>query len=965
MPERNEATWNTMISVMSRVGLYSDAFVLFGRMRDQGFEMSGFVIASLLTGCAGSGNMVDQGVQLHGLILKNGLVCNVYAGTALLNLYTKYGFYDSARGFFDEMPEKNVVSWTSLMVGYGDNGNFKEVVKLYRQMRGEDVECNQNTFTTLITSCGSLEDEAMCSQVLGHVVKCGYEYDLSVANSLISMFGTLGRVKEAYYVFDGMSLRDTISWNSMISAYARNNVYEDAFCCFNLMRCVHEKVDPITLSALLSVCGVMNDILWGAAVHGLVHKLGLDLNLSLCNTLLGMYSDVGRFKGMVKLFKEMPEKDSISWNSLIAGYAQYGEYVKALKVFAEMLQRQIRANHVTFTSALASCSEHEFNAEAKILHALVITAGLQNNLIVGNALVTMYGKQKMMWKAERVFERMPERDLVTWNTLIGGYADCEETDRAIKIFKLMREQNELSNYITLVHVLSSCVASNHLLIHGMPLHGYVIRSGFDLYDYVKNSLITMYSKCKDLNSSTRIFDGLLNKDYVSWNVMVAANAHHGNGEQALKTFSEMIKSRIMLDHFSFSAALAAAANLSTVEEGQQVHCLTVKFGFDSYQFVLTSIMDMYGKCGEINDVLKMLPGPNTRTHVTWNILISAYARQGSFQDAQDVFHEMVNTGLKPNHVTFVSLLSACSHGGLVDEGLEYYSLMTTKYGVPVGIEHCVCIIDLLGRSGRLTEAENFIKNMPVTPNDFVWRSLLAACRIHGNSQLGKRALNHLLKSNPSDDSAFVLYSNVCATSGEWEAVHDLRVEMESSNVKKKPACSWIKLKRKVSSFAIGDKSHPHSDKIYSKLYELKKMVKEAGYIPDISYSLQDIDEEQKEDHIWKHSERLALAYGLINTPEGFTILVMASVLVVITGSNAGSKCKRSSHPIALTSHLSCLFQEFGQMFLKSPIYQVNEAFFVGGHHKQAEFAVRGKEPKGEVQIYTSIDTILLELTDLD
>nr|GEV92677.1 hypothetical protein [Tanacetum cinerariifolium] len=236
MPERNEATWNTMISVLSRVGLYLDAFVLFGRMRHHVFEMSGFVIACLLT------------------------------GTALSNFYTKYGFSDSARGLFDEMPEKNVVSWTSLMVG----------------------------------------------------------------------------------------------------SYARNNVYEEAFCCFNLMRHVHEKVDPITLSALLSECGVMDDIIWGVVVHGLVHKLGLDLNLSLCNTLLGMYSEVGRVMEMAKLFKEMPDKDSISWNSLIAGYAKYGEYANALKVFLEMLQRHIRANHVTFTSALASFSGHEYFMYGKV-----------------------------------------------------------------------------------------------------------------------------------------------------------------------------------------------------------------------------------------------------------------------------------------------------------------------------------------------------------------------------------------------------------------------------------------------------------------------------------------------------------------------------------------------------------------------------------------------------------------------
>nr|XP_043619357.1 pentatricopeptide repeat-containing protein At3g24000, mitochondrial [Erigeron canadensis] len=879
MPHTNEVTWNTMISALVRACLCSDAIVLFGQMRGQGFETSGFVIASLLTGCTASRVLMHQGFQIHGLILKNGLLCNVYATTALLNFYAAYGFHSSAHSLFDEMPEKNVVSWTSLMVGYSDDGNPLEVLNLYQQMRCEDVDCNHNTFTTVITSCGLLEDETLGVKVLGHVIKCGYENDLSVANSLISMFGNLGRVVDACYIFNQMNLRDTISWNSMISAYARNYSHEDSFRCFNLMRHVHENLDPITLSALLSVCGSMDNYHWGAAVHGLVQKLGLDLNLSISNTLLGMYSESGRSKDMAQLFEEMPRKDLISWNSLMAGHVQEGKYLDALKGFVKLLQRQRTGNHVSFASALTACSDPECREYATILHALVLTCGLQHNLIVGNAIVTMYGKHRMMWKAERVFERMPERDLVTWNTLIGGYAECEEPNQAIKVFKLMRKQNEPPNYITLVHVLGSCFAPSYLLSHGMPLHAYIILSGFDSDDYIKNSLITMYGKCNDLKSSTHIFDGIVNKDYVAWNAVVAANAHHGHGEEALKRFSEMRRSGVQLDHFSFSGALAAAANLSTLEEGQQLHGLIIKFGFDSYQYVKTPLVDMYGKCGEINDVLKMLPEPIIRPRVLWNILISAFSRLGSFHEAREAFHEMLNTGLKPDHVTFVSLLSACSHGGLVDEGLAYYSLMTTKFGVPVGIEHCVCIIDLLGRSGRLSEAEDFIKKMPIPPNDFVWRSLLAACRIHGNLELGKQAADHLLQSNPSDDSAFVLYSNVCATTGKWEAVHNVREEMEFSNIKKKPACSWINIKRKVSSFAIGDKSHPYSDKIYAKLDELRKKVKEAGYVPDLSFSLQDVDEEQKEDHLWKHSERLALAYGLMNTPEGSSLQIFKNLRV--------------------------------------------------------------------------------------
>ncbi|KAD5507927.1 hypothetical protein E3N88_15630 [Mikania micrantha] len=290
MPHRNEVTWNTMISALVRVSLYSDAFLLFSQMRAQGFETNGFVITSLLTGCTGSGAMVHQGFQLHGLIVKNGFLYDVYAGTALLNFYAAYGFYSCARNIFEKMPEKNVVSCTSLMVGYSDHGDFMEVINLYKQMRLEDVNANQNTFTTVITST---EDELLGLQVLGHVVKCGYESNVSVTNSLISMFGNLGRVQEACYVFNHMSDHDIISWNSMISAY--------------------------------SLCGSLDNFLWGDAVHGLVHKLGFDLNLSVCNTLLGMYSETARSKEMTKLFSEMHVKDLISWNSLIARHVQEGK----------------------------------------------------------------------------------------------------------------------------------------------------------------------------------------------------------------------------------------------------------------------------------------------------------------------------------------------------------------------------------------------------------------------------------------------------------------------------------------------------------------------------------------------------------------------------------------------------------------------------------------------------------------
>ncbi|KAM7532383.1 hypothetical protein LguiB_035793 [Lonicera macranthoides] len=879
MPERNVASWNTMISAYVRVESYPEAVCLFFEMRDRGIEPNEFVIASLLTASSRSADMVSEGFQIHSLVLKNGLLYDVFVGTTLLHFYGVHGFSSSVQRFFVEMPVRNVVSWTSMMVAYSDDGDSVEVVNMYQRMRCEGVSCNQNTFTTIINSCGAIDDECLGHQVLGTIIKSGFEANVSVANSLVSMFGNFNSIQEACYVFDHMNERDTISWNSMISAYAHNWLCEESLRCFYLMRHVHHDVDSTTLSALLSVCCSADNLKWGTGIHGLVLKLGLDSNVCVCNTLLTMYCEAGRSKDADKLFLGMQDKDLISWNSMMAGYVQEGKCLDALKVLVKLFHIGKSMNYVSFASALAACSNPEFLAEGKIVHARVLVAGLGDNLIVGNALVTMYGKCGLMCEAKQVFQKMPEQDLVTWNAFIGGYAENEEPDQAIKFFKLMRKGGEPSNYITMVNVLGACLSPTLLLKHGMPLHAHTVSTGFESDEYVKNSLITMYAKCGDLNSSNYIFDGLVDKNSVTWNVMVAANAHHGHGEDALKLFLEMQRAKVDLDQFSLSAALAASANLAILEEGQQIHSVAIKLGFDSYLYVTNATMDMYGKCGEMIDVLQIIPEPKKRSRLSWNIVISAFARHGYFQEAKEAFHQMIKLGLKPDHVTFVSLLSACSHGGLVDDGLEYFASMTREFRVPAGIEHCVCIIDLLGRSGRLCEAEAFIREMPVPPNDFVWRSLLASCRTHGNSELGKKAAEHLLESNPSDDSAYILYSNVCATSGRWEDVQNVRDEMRSNEIKKQQACSWVKLKNRVSSFGMGDWSHPQAVQIYEKLGELMRKIKEAGYVPDTSFALQDTDEEQKEQNLWNHSERIALAYGLINVPDGSTLRIFKNLRV--------------------------------------------------------------------------------------
>ena len=879
MYERNDASWNNMISGFVKVGLYHEAFGFFRKMYGYGVEASGFSVASLVTACDRSDCMLREGLEVHGFVVKIGLIGDVFVGTSLLNFYCTYGPVSLARKLFEELPDRNIVTWTSMIVGYLDNGDLEEAIGMYQRMRCEGVCCNENTYAAVISSCGMLGDELLSHQVLGHVVKSGLESNVSVDNALISMFGAFGRMEAASYVFDHMDEHDTISWNSMIAAHAHNGLCEESLRYFYWMRRINKEINSITVSTLLTACGTMDNLKWGRGIHALVVKLGLESNACVCNTLINMYSEAGSSADAELVFQKMPDKDLISWNSMMARYVQDEKCLYALELFAEMIRMRKAMNHVTFTSALAACSDLEFLVVGKIVHALVVLAGLHDNLIIGNALITMYGKSGMMIDAKKVFQKMLNRDEITWNALIGGYSENKEPNDAVESFKLMREDGVPANYITIVNVFGACLTLDNLQKHGMPIHAYIVQTGYEPDNYVQNSLITMYAKCGDLKSSNYIFDHLAYKNSITWNAVIAANSYAGCGEEALKFFAKMRCAGVDLDQFSFSLALSVTADLAILEEGQQLHCLATKLGFKSDHYVINTMMDMYGKCGEMDDVLKLLPLPINRSRLSWNILISAFARQGCFKEARETFHEMLELGLKPDHVTFVSLLSACSHGGLVDEGLAYFASMTTEYGVRAGIEHCVCIIDLLGRSGKLAEAEIFIKQMPVPENDLVWRSLLAACKIHGNLELAKKAAGHLLELAPSDDSAYVLYSNVCATTGRWEDVENVRTQMGSNSIKKKPACSWVKLKDKVSSFGMGDQSHPQTEQIYAKLGELRKMIKEAGYVSDISYALQDTDEEQKEHNLWNHSERIALAFGLISTSEGSPLRIFKNLRV--------------------------------------------------------------------------------------
>ncbi|KAG0449949.1 hypothetical protein HPP92_027011 [Vanilla planifolia] len=754
----------------------------------------------------------------------------------------------------------------------------EEAVRAYLQMRREGVVCNENSYAAAISSCGFLDCEMLSRKLLSHVVVAGFEAEVSVGNSLVTIFGNMGKVGLAEKIFHRMNEWDTISWNSLISVYSREGMYEEAFGCFSKMRFLDFKPDVTTLSCLISTCDSVDLLSLGRGVHAFAVKSDLESFTSVNNTLLGMYSLSGKHKDAEHMFSEMPMKDIISWNTMMSLYSQSGSYNGTSKVLSEMLRLNKQCNHVTFATALAACASHEALPVGTMVHALSILSGLQDNLMVGNCLLTMYSKCNAMREAEKVFQTMPNCDVITWNTLIGGYVENEEMNEAIQAFNQMREAGVMENYITVVNILGVCSSAQDLKNLAKPLHGHVILIGLETNGFVQNSLITMYANCDDFDSSGFIFHRMSSKSVVSWNAMIVSKAHQGHGEEAMKYFKEMFSSGVELDQFSLSGGLSGCACLAS-NDGQQLHCLIIKLGFDSNLHVVNAAMDMYGKCGKMDDFLKLLPEPSDRSRVSWNIMISCYARHGHLMEAEHTFNQMLLVGPKPDYVTFVSLLSACSHAGLVDKGRAYYKLMISKFGMYPRIEHCVCMVDLLGRAGRLAEAEKFIENMPLLPNGLIWRSLLSSCRTHRNLDIGQKAAEHLLHLEPLDDSAYVLLSNAYALSGKWKDAEKWRTRMKLIALKKKPACSWIKVKNEVITFGIADKTHPKAKEIDSKLKWILQLIKEAGYSVDTSQSLHDTDEEQQEYNLWNHSEKLALAFGIMFVPDECPITVFKNLRV--------------------------------------------------------------------------------------
>jgi pentatricopeptide repeat protein len=552
-------------------------------------------------------------------------------------------------------------------------------------------------------------------------------------------------------------------------------------------------------------------------------------------------------------------------------------------------QPRIGLDFNRYVSLLQECTN--LKSLREIHTQMHITGRTQNNMFLCNKLVTAYANYGSLVDARLVFDCMPKRNLVSWNVLIGGYAKDGGFDETLRVYGKMHRAGVQPDNFTFPFLLKACTSLSALK-EGKEIHQRIIRSGLESDVFVATGLVDMYAKCRSIEDARQVFEKMPERDLVSWTAMIGAYAQQGYADQALELFHEMQLLGMDSDEITLVSVLSACTHVGALQQGKWIHDCVVRRGFDGDVLVASALIDMYCKCGSTELARQVFDKMLKRDVVSWSAIIAGYGLHGQSEDALALFDQMLQSGIRPDHITFVSVLSACSHAGLVAKGWEYFDCMSRDYGIIPGVKHYTCMVDLLGRAGHLDEAHEFIKKMPLEPDAGVWGALLGASRIHSNTELGERVAERLFEIEPRNPGYYVLLSNIYAAKGRWHDSVKVRTMMMDLGLRKPPGCSWIELNNKVHAFRVGDRSHPQSKQIYELLETLGEQMQGAGYVADTNFVLHDVEEEVKENILGSHSEKLAIAFGLLNTKPGSPIRITKNLRVCGDCHNASKYISR-------------------------------------------------------------------------
>ncbi|KAL2474790.1 Pentatricopeptide repeat-containing protein [Abeliophyllum distichum] len=766
---------------------------------------TGSYLANLLQFCIDN-KIHKSGKLLHAYILRTNQFSNTFLVNRLIELYSKCGHTTSARHLFDqmpvrniysyhavldaccksndldnayqlfaEMPERNSVTWNLIITALSHNGYEKKALENFYLMRLGSFEPTRFTLASVLSACGGASDVECGRECHGVAIKLGLDGNFFVGNALLGMYAKCGFVWDAVEVFKDLPEHNEVAFTAMMKGLVETDRVHEAFDMFKLMHRVGISIDSVSLSSVLGVCAKSgfedfvvdnaNDGNWhnvhGKQIHGLVIKLGFERDLQLNNSLLDMYAKQGDMECAEIIFDNMSEVSVVSWNVMIGGFGQKYNKERAMEYMEKMKNQGFEPNEVTYVNILAACV-----------------------------------KSGDVETGRQMFDNMSCPSLSSWNALLSGYSQNEYHREAVMLFREMQFRNVQPDRTTFAIVLSSC-AGMGLLDGGKPVHAALLKGEVYTDLYVASGLIGLYSKCSKIEMAKHVFDELPQYDVVCWNSMIAGLSLNSLDAEAFIFFKQMLGKGMLPTEFSFATVLSCCSALTSLSLGRQIHDLIVKDGFAIDMYVGSALIDMYCKCGDVDVARQFFDTMSCKSTVTWNEIIHGYAQNGRGDEAVTLFENMILTGTKPDDITFVAVLAACSHSGLVDSGLKIFNSMQQEHGLEPLVDHYTCIIDSLGRAGRINEVEALIDKIPCKDDPVVWEVLLSSCRICADVNLARRAANELFRLDPKNSAPYALLASIYSSLGRWDDVKDVRRMMDERQVSKDPGYSWVEHKTRM------------------------------------------------------------------------------------------------------------------------------------------------------------------------
>ncbi|KAL9154947.1 hypothetical protein ABFS82_10G150100 [Erythranthe guttata] len=672
---------------------------------------------------------------------------------------------------------------------------------------------------SLSKSCANTKSLKQIQSLHQKSISLGLQNNIALSKNLINLYFSCDAYQSAHSVFRNVdNPLDITLWNGLLSAYAKNRMFSAALLLYDsLLQFPYLKPDSYTYPSLLKACGGLKRVDYGEKIHTHLMKDGFLSDIVIASSLIGVYAKCGLFASAVKVFDEMPERDLACWNNVISCYYQSGQWEKALEYFEKMGSAGLRPDSVSYTTSVSSCARLLDLERGKRIHDEIVRNGLVMDAYVSATLVDLYGKCGCLERAKEVFDEIENKSLVSWNSMIGGYCQIGDSLSCIELLARMNKDKVAPSSTTISTLLVACAKSAQLH-HGRFVHGYIIRNNVFSDIFVESALVDFYFKCGSVEVAERVFKTMPKSNVVSWNVVISGYVSAGCYFEALGIYDEMRAANVKPDAITLTSTLAACSQLAALERGREFHKHVIEAKLNSNEVVMGALLDMYAKCGAVKEAEAVFNQLPTKDLVSWTSMMVAYGSHGQAFEATKLFDEMLQRHIRPDRVTFLAVISACSHAGLVDEGRKYFNSMVNDYKIRPTTAEYSCLIDLLGRAGKLHEAHEILQSNSDTEGDVeLLSTLFSACSLHGEIDLGERIAKLLIEKVPEASSTYVVLEKMYAANKNWEGARGVRFKMKEMGLRKNPGCSWIEVDKRIESFVAGDKTLAQAESVYGCL----------------------------------------------------------------------------------------------------------------------------------------------------